>query len=452
MKTNKKIRKWIKQWFGDALFRRLIKNSSQLLGGSLAQSIMGFGAVILAARGLGPEKYGVLVLVQTYALIVDNLVNFQSWQALIKYGADALESEDGQNFRRLIKFGVLLDVGSAILGMLIIVGGASTLWAWEYWSSELALMLGVYSGVVLFNLRGTPTAILRLFDQFAAFAVQKAMTGLFRLVGVIVAFAIDATVWGYLFAWVLGDVAGYVLLLILGWRELASQGYNGIFQVSLDGLTDLFSELWYYVWATNMSGSVKMIVRRLDNVVVAAVLGTAAVGLYEVAKKFSKIANRLSNPFYQAVYPELSKLWSRKKREAFVRLVLQTIGIAGLGALLIWGGVVMFGRSILMYTVGVDYVEVYPVMIWYVFAVGIEVTSFSLAPAMLAMGRPRMQFVILVIAAALYFGALTVLLFTFGLLGAGMAYVVFYTSWFLMMVGAEAWLLRRSRSATSASH
>lgn len=431
-----------KGFFSGKLFARLLKNSSQLLGGSVVQSGLGFVAVILAARGLGPEKYGVLVLVQTYVLIVDNLVNFQSWQALIKYGADALEDEESLDFRCLIKFGTFLDAGSAVLGTLLVAGGAAIVHAWGGWSFEFALMLMAYSGVVLFNLRGTPTAILRLFDRFGLFAVQKVLAGMLRLSGVAVAFTVDATVWGYLIAWLLGEVVGYALLLLLGWRELAVQGYSDIRHVSLKNLTDRFSGLWRYVWTTNMSGAVKMSVRRLDNVVVAAVLGTAAVGLYEVAKKFSKMANRLSSPFYQAVYPELSKLWSRGERWAFARLVLQTIALAGSGGFMIWGVFVMVGESVLAYTAGPSYVEAYPVLVWYVFAVGIEVATFSLTPAMLAMGYPRMQFVILSAATVLYFGALAGLMMAFGLLGAGMAYVVFYGVWAILMGVTEVWILR----------
>lgn len=445
------LKDYFRKWLGDDLFKRFVGNSSQLLGGSVVKSGLGFVAVVLAARGLGPEKYGLLVLVQTYVLIVDNLVNFQSWQALIKYGADALEDENLLDFKCLIKIGTILDAGSAVFGTILIAAGAIVLETFGGWSSEFALMLMTYSGVVLFNLKGTPTAVLRLFDRFGLFALQKVVAGAFRLSGVGLAFMMDATIWGYMLAWMIGDVVGYILLLILGWRELVLRGYVDIFQTSTSGLVDRFPEIWSYVWTTNMSGSVKMTVRRLDNVIVATVLGTTALGLYEVVKKFSSVANRLSSPFYQAVYPELSKLWSRGDRDGFVRLVLQTTAIAGLGAFVIWGGFLVFGEPVLTYTVGMDYVEAYPVLLWYVFAVGIEVASFSFTPALLAMGHPRTQFVILVVAAALYIGVLFGLLLQFGLLGAGMAYVVFYAVWASMMAGTEIWILRTSEIAARSS-
>lgn len=441
MKTNKKIRKWIKQWFGDALFRRLIKNSSQLLGGSLTQSILGFGAVILAARGLGPEKYGVLVLVQAYVAIIDNLINFQSWQALIKYGADTLEEGDPTGFKRLIKFGTFLDVGSATLGTLVTIGVAYVLGTWWDQSSQFTWLMILYSGVVFFNLVGTPKAILRLFDRFDISAVQKIVAGLLRFIGVVVAYIADASLWGYLLAWLIGDVVGYLVLLVLGWRELRTRGYQGVFSTSLRGITESFDGLWSYVWTTNLNGSVRMASRRVDTVIIGGMLGSASVGLYEIAKKFAKILNRLSSPLYDAIYPELAKLWSYNDRKAFIRLMVQSGVMAGAGALLIWGGMFLFGTSILKWTVGAEYAGAYVVLVWYMMASVIEVAAFPLQPAMLAMGHPRKTFVVHVVTTVLYFGALVGFLYAYDLPGAGMAYLLYYVMWALLMIGLEVKIL-----------
>lgn len=177
------IKEYLRRWTGDDLFRRLLKNSSQLLGGSIAKSALGFGAVLLAARGLGPEKYGFLALIQAYVTIIDKLVNFQSWQALIKYGADTLEENDPTNFKKLIKFRTFLDAGSALLGTLVAIGVGWVLGVWGAHSPQFTWLMMGYSGVVLFNLIGTPKAILRLFDRFDVAAIQQVAAGVLRLGG-----------------------------------------------------------------------------------------------------------------------------------------------------------------------------------------------------------------------------------------------------------------------------
>lgn len=440
------LRAKIESWKKDRLLGRLIKNSSQLLGGSLVQSALGFFTVILAARGLGPEKYGMLVLVQTYVIIIDKLVNFQSWQALIKYGADILETDSAADFKRLIKFGTLLDAGSAVLGAAVALGGIHLVGLWWEWSPQFASMLMVYSTLILFNLSGTPTAILRLFDRFGLFAIQKVVMGLLRLGGVIVAYTVNASLWGYLAAWLVGEIVGYLLLLGLGWRELYMQGYRRIFESPLRGVTNTFNGLWNYVWTTNLNGSIRMASRRVDTVIIGGVLGPAAVGLYEVAKKFASVLNRFSSPLYQAIYPELAKLWSGHEKKAFVRLMIRSGGIAGVGALLAWLGFFLFGTQILQLTVGAEYVGAYSVLVWYVLAVVVEVFAFPLQPAMLAMGHPQKTFVVHVATTLLYFGSLVGLLYLYELPGAGMAYLAYYLNWACIMCGLEYRMLT-SRSA-----
>lgn len=435
------IRDYLRQWVGDDLFCRLLKNASQLLGGSIAKSALGFGAVLLAARGLGPEKYGILVLIQAYVTIIDKLVNFQSWQALIKYGADALEEDNPTNFKRLIKFGTFLDAGSAVLGTLVTIGVGWFLGVWGVQSAQFTWLMMGYSGVVLFNLIGTPKAILRLFDRFDVAAIQQVVAGVLRLGGVVGAFTINAPLWGYLLAWLVGEVTGYLLLLVLGWRELRIRGYRGIFGTSLQGITATYSGLWNYVWTTNLNGSVRMASRRVDTVIIGGVLGPAAVGLYEIAKKFAKILNRLSSPLYQAIYPELAKLWSARDREAFVRLIVQSGAMAGAGALLVWLGAFLFGTSLLNWTVGAEYVGAYSVLVWYMLAVAVEVAAFPLQPAMLAMGHPRKTFIVHVVTTVLYFGVLGGLLYVYELPGAGIAYLVYYIVWTILMVVIEVRIL-----------
>ena len=96
----------------------------------------GFGLVALAltARALGPELLGVLALIEAYAALVDRLVRLEPWQALIKYGADALERNERDAFRSLLKLGALLDVGGAaasagVAAAVVLIAGP-----WLGWS------------------------------------------------------------------------------------------------------------------------------------------------------------------------------------------------------------------------------------------------------------------------------------------------------------------------------
>lgn len=100
--------------------RLLFRQAGTLLTGNAFAGVLGLLAFLLTARQLGAESFGALALVTTYALIVDKLINFQSWQTLIKFGAgQASEERPLGDLSRLTSFCLMADVASALLAGLV---------------------------------------------------------------------------------------------------------------------------------------------------------------------------------------------------------------------------------------------------------------------------------------------------------------------------------------------
>jgi O-antigen/teichoic acid export membrane protein len=73
-----------------SIARRIGRNVGIVVTGNAAAA--GFGLITLAlnARALGTAGLGILALIMTIATIVDRIAAFQTWQPLVKLGADAL--------------------------------------------------------------------------------------------------------------------------------------------------------------------------------------------------------------------------------------------------------------------------------------------------------------------------------------------------------------------------
>ncbi len=151
---------------GDSGFGRLMRAAGVLLSSQLVSSMFALLALALTARSLGPTQFGVLVLVQTYVAVVDQLFSFQSWQALIRDGAEFLERGRLGRFSHLVRFTWTLDIAAAIAGGLTAAALASFAGEWLGWDGTILTIAIVYSVVIAFNLTGTPIGILRLFDRF----------------------------------------------------------------------------------------------------------------------------------------------------------------------------------------------------------------------------------------------------------------------------------------------
>jgi O-antigen/teichoic acid export membrane protein len=438
------------QWMQDDLLRRLFKNAAVLFSGNMAASLLGIASMALTARALGVEDFGVLVLITTYVAVVDNLVNFQSWQAVIKYGADALAQKKDQDFKSLVKFGFMLDGGTAILGMFI---GAFAAWFvgnWRGWDEQHVLMAAIYSIVILFHVQGTPTGLLRLFNRFNKVAYQHVIASSIRLIGVSIAFFAGAGLWAFLLVWAVVDILGRLILVYFAWHELEQRKFHGILQSKISGISQKFSGLWGFALTTNINSSIRMTSRELDIMIIAAMLSPTAVGLYKIAKQFSLVIQKTIGPLYQSIFPELARLYAKGKVKEFVRFGLRSSLLAGLFALVVWFFFYFFGEMAIGLIVGDEYLGAVDVMLWYMMAIVVAAMSFPLQPAMLSMGRPHTTLWVHLAATVIYFTALFVLLPYIGLTGAGVSYLIYYISWSLLMLAIEFFLVSKRITPSAA--
>lgn len=430
-------------WLTDHLFRRLFHNAAILLSGTAGASLLTLGTFALTARALGPEGFGILMLIKAYVFVVDRLVSFQPWQALIKYGADALEHRRTDEFKRLIKCGTLLDLASAVIGASAAAAGAYWVGTWRGWDPHIVRMATGYSIVILFNFASTPTAILRLFNRFKPLAMQEVVAAGVKLAGVIVAFLLGAGLRAFLSIWIASEVVGQALVVLMGWMELRRQGIRGIMRARVRGVTAESPGLWRFLWTTNLNTTVLMSARELDTLVVGGVLGPAGVGLYKIAKQCAKMLAQVSDPLYHAIYPELAKLWAQGRPGSIRQLVIRSgISLGSLG-FVVWVSVLLLGRVFLGLAFGPAFVAAYPALLWCMSGVVIDVTVIPLHPVLLAMGRPGLTFWIHVAGTLCFLPALIGLSRAFGVTGAGMAFFIYLTVIAVSTVSVVAALLRQ---------
>jgi len=436
------------QWCKEDSFRLIFKNAGTLLSGNMVAWILGLATFAITARILGPTQFGILVLITTYVTIVDQLLHFQSWQALIKYGAEALARKSDDDFKTIVKFCTLIDVATAILGTVVAIVAVSWVGRWLAWESETVLMAALYSFVILFNINGTPTGILRLFNRFRLFAVQNIITATIKFIGILILLFIGADMWSVLILWMATTIISQLLLLGLGWRELHKQGFEEIHKVPIRGISTQYPRIWGFVLTTNLNSSIKMTVRELDTIIVGSIAGVEGAGMFKIAKQIAAIPAMISDPLYQVIYPELSRLWARGNIKNFKKLIVRSGLVAGGGATIIWLGVILFGSFFIQLVFGAEFTAAQPVLVWYMLAMVIAIYGFPLQPAILSMGHPKATFWVHLCSAIAYFPLLFIFVKWMGLIGAGIAYVCYYLLWTCIMIGLERKFLKEKTLVT----
>lgn len=431
--------------------QRLLKNITTLLSGNVAGAILGFFSALVSARVLGPEDLGRIVLVQAFVLGIDKLVNFQSWRAIIKYGAEAMEREDPRGLAQVLKFGLVVDLASAALGACIAAVGSLFVGRWLGWEPTLHAMAWIYATTLLFNVTGAPIAILRLFDRFRLFAVQRLLVGGVKLLLVVVAALLEAPAWGFLLAWIVADAVGFLSLVAMGWWVYHGQRRPAVWPVPLRGIRAKHPGILSFVLVTNASTALRLATREVDVFVVGAWLGDAAVGLYKVARQFAQLAAQVYDPLSHAVYPELAKHVARGDRSRFLRTVAFGGALATVVAAVAWLATWAFGEWAIVRSVGEAFRDASPILVAYVVAVCINVATFFLGPCALALGRPNATLHGIIAASVVYFASLIPLMNAAGAVGAGWAQVVFSAVLAAWMVVEVIIAFRRWDAASTTS-
>ena len=202
---------------------RALKNFGVLMGGRAVAGVLSVVALTLVARLLGAEQFGLLVLVHTTAIVVRGLLNFKPSDTLVRYGVTPFDEQDAESLAALLRFTLGLDLICALAATAVtavVLGLAAPQLGLP---EELAGPVMFYALALLASGTGTAKGVLRVAGRFDAISVQQTVGPAVRLLGIGVAYALEATLAGYLLVWAVALMAEYLYLNIRGWVEIRRQ-------------------------------------------------------------------------------------------------------------------------------------------------------------------------------------------------------------------------------------
>lgn len=428
---------------GRSVFGRLARNTVWIFTSRGFNSIVSVAYLAIAARALGPVAFGAFALILTYAQLLANFVQFQSWKGIVRYGALHVAERRPDRLERLFGFAATLDFSSAILGALIAIAGVPLIAPLFGWSQQDQLTTSVFAAVLLLTTGSTPSGILRLFDRFDLSAYAEAVGPLVRLAGAIIVWITDGGVVGFLAVWATAAVtqglAKWAATILINRSRLAfgRQAFRKAVEEN--------DRVWRFMLQTNASNSVSMFWMQLGTLSVGAVAGAAEAGAFRLARRLAEGIVRPIEPIALAVYPELARLVAEddhaQLRQVVTRITIASIALA-LVLVLITG---VAGRLILRVIAGEEFEFAYPFLFLLSIATAIELAGFAFEPVHNAHGRSWMILRSKLIAAAAYGLLLLVLLPRIGAQGAAFAAIICSLLIFLQLGFSTARLLRRNQ-------
>lgn len=405
------------------------RSAGVLLLGKTTQGLFAVIYTALAARALGLEAFGALVLLHGFIMAVADLARFQSWQIVLRYGAPALNAGDTSRFRRVLEFSMLLDILGAGIGLVVVLLAIAPAMRLFGLPDELQVLAPYYGVSILFLTSvGTSDGVLRLLDRFDLLAIQTAIAPATRLVGSVVLYLAGANLEAFLVVWFLGTVSARLTMLAFGWREVMRRGFlsrrrSSSEEVpSSEGIGRLERGAWRFALGTSLNATLGLADKHLGLLAVGWLVGPAAAGLFRIARQLAEVLTKANRTLLTpAIYPELARLTARGdiggRRDMVIRSALLMGGMSAVA----FGVLALFGEPLITLIAGSGFEDAYGTMLLLALAGVVSNCTFPLEPLLISVGRVNETVIIRTAATITYLALIYPLLVETGPIGAGIA-------------------------------
>jgi O-antigen/teichoic acid export membrane protein len=421
---------------------RLARNIGWLLGGRGITGVTSIVYLGLAARGLGPVGFGVFTLILTYGQLIANVIQFQSWKGVIRFGAIHSANQEHDRLARVLGFTATLDGGSAVLGAAIAAAAAYLVAPLFHWTRPEENQAALFAAVLLLFSGATPTGMLRLFDRFDLLTFSEAVAPIVRVIGALIAWLLGGGVNAYLVVWALAAIGQTVA----SWTSaiLIQKSRVSLGPAAYRRAIDENPGLWKFMIQTSLSSSLGFFWLQAGTLAVGAVAGPATAGGFRLADRLATGIGKSTETITRALYPELARLVASNDRTTLRKLVVRTTWIAVSFSVLLILICGFAGRFLIGLVAGPKFVFAQPFLVLLAISSAITLAGFALEPLHNAHGRSGRVLRARVVGTILYVILLAALLPTTGAKGAAIAAIATSAVMMALLAQSAARMIRTS--------
>jgi O-antigen/teichoic acid export membrane protein len=400
---------------------RVLGNFWILIRGRGAAAVMAFGATALMARALGPTEFGLVILMQTYVMLIRALFDFGSVEAMVRYGVPAHDISDKHTLGRLIKVCRRIDKQACVTATLLAFVLAPFAGPSMGMNQLQVIILMGYSLVLLTTQTGTATGILRIYDRFDILGRQMTIAPIIRFLGAGIAWRLNASILVFAIIWASAYAAENIYML---WH--ARHKYKTKIKTELTGvsfkkatLSD-FNGLKNFLWVSYWQSNLDVLPKHITTLLVGYLLGPAEAGLLRLARELSSMLAKPAVLIRQVVFADLTRSWQQGSN-AFNLVAYRTAILGGgLGLLFVLISY-LFGEYLLGSILGYQFVGAKDVLTLLLLAASMDLAASPIRSALYAMGSAAKALQIHLASTLVYLLLLIALSRQLGLIGAGLA-------------------------------
>ena len=300
--------------------------SMRAFGGKTAAGIFTAIQTVVIARMLGVSDYGLLSLVIAYISILNMFFDLKVWETATKYIGTYLEQGESDKVRSMVKLSYILDVVSGVIAFVIAIVTAKLISTYIIHTPDAYVLIWIFS-VSLFidTANSTSDAILRVFDRFKTIAFINSFQKLFRLIIVLGFLYAGYEIKGVLYGFIIASFVGISIRMWAVVKTMSENNLQGWLSADLGLIRDQWKGIAWFLGNTSFIATLKTGNEKyLGIMILGYFAGKDAVAFYKVARSVAAAINKVVDPLYEAIYPELVKFTTTNSYRDFNKMIKST--------------------------------------------------------------------------------------------------------------------------------
>lgn len=380
---------------GEDTAARVVKGAAWVVGTRWLVRLMGMVSVIVLARLLLPEDFGVVAVASTCIWILDGLSEFDVTKALIR--SPALDQD-------LLDTAWTLTVARGVLSSTIMLLGAPII-AYLMDDPRLEAVISVLAiSPLLYGLKN-PKFIS--FERDLVF-FQHSLVMIGQKLGGFVVSLVIAVVYQNYWALILGAITTALVNVTLSYVLIP-------YRPSL--CLKRFRELFAFSGWMSLESALSTLSLNLDNFIIGYFIGVKETGIYYMSHAIAMLpTENLLHPINHVLFPSFSAVSSDYPQ--LRRIAIEAIGINMSIGLAVCVGFALVADGFVPLVLGDQWLSIIPYLQIIVPVLGLQVIFATIEPVVMAVGNTRALFVNAMIYSTIRLPAFFTALMIWGLDGA----------------------------------
>ncbi|WP_152449196.1 MULTISPECIES: lipopolysaccharide biosynthesis protein [unclassified Roseivivax] len=413
---------------GDS-FEGLLPHIGVLLSANVIIVIVGLATLSITTHAIGAVGIGLLAVIEAYPRTLDQVLRFEPSQAVIRYGNRARVAGDDEAFRRLIKFGTVMDVLGAAVAALLALAALDLASQWFDFSDAERHMMMLFVFAMFTFVSATSISVLRLTSRFDLYAHVLVGVAVLRLLVSAALWYVGAGIEAFFYLLLFTAIAEHLVMFCVAWFILRREVPGPILSLPLKGILRENPKILSFIFNSNMNVIARNSTRRFDIFILGGVVGYADIGLYQIAKRVGLAATRLSRPMQFVVFPALSQFWERGEGMKIVKLVLRFSSVFAIIAVILFPLFAIWGEQFITVAFGEEFIAALPLVLLQIVAASLFMTGGILNSALLSIGRDGALLGVTFTASLLFFALLIPAVSLYGIVAASWLHVLVNLVW-----------------------